>query len=145
MRTFGKSPTRAIMPKWPTTGQLALKGTSKAPIDVSFNTTGSSAFTPSYTPASPPFHNILSAGPGMGKKLILFLDTEERRALRESNDSTSGSVRHRLYLPPIRVPPSQFQGEQEKSEVEKLLHVTGILHKMNTALMEILSELKMAY
>ena len=71
-RMLGKSPTRATMPKQPTTGQLALKGkspvgTSKAPIAVSSNTTGSSAFTPSYTPASPPLRKIMSTGPGMGK------------------------------------------------------------------------------
>jgi hypothetical protein len=81
----------------------------------------------------------------MGKKLVPSLDTEERRALRESNDSTSGSVRRRLSPPPIRCPPSQFEGEQEKSDVEKLLHITGVLRKKNTALMETMSELKMAY
>ena len=81
----------------------------------------------------------------MGKKLILSLETKERRALRESNDSTSGSVRHRLSPPPIRAPPGQFEGEQEKSDVEKILHVTGVLRKKNTALMETVSELKMAY
>jgi len=149
-RTLGKSPTRATTPKWPTTGQLALKGkspmgTSKAPIAVSSNTMGSSAFTPSYTLTSPLLRKIMSAGPGMGKKLIPSLDTEERRALRESNDSTSSSVRCRLSPPPIRGPPGQFEGEQEKSDVEKLLHVTGVLRKKNTALMETVSELNMAY
>jgi hypothetical protein len=63
----------------------------------------------------------------------------------ESNDSTSGSVRCRLSPPPIRGPPGQFEGEQEKSNVEKLLHVTGVLHKKNTGLMETVLELKMAY
>jgi len=71
----------------------------------------------------------------MGKKLIPSLDTDEQRALRESNDSTSGSVCHQLSPPPIRGPPFQFEGEQEKSDVEKLLHVTGILRKKNAALM----------
>ena len=52
-------------------------GTNKAPITISSNTTGSSVFTPSYTSASPPFCKIMSAGPGMGKKLIPSLDTEE--------------------------------------------------------------------
>ena len=149
-RTLGKSPTRATMPKRPTTGQLALKGkslegTSKAPIAVSSNTMGSSAFTPSYTLASPLLRKIMSAGPGMGKKLVPSLDTKEQRALRESNDSTSGSVRCRLSPPPIRGPPGQFEGEQEKSDVEKLLHVTSVLRKKNTALMDTVSELKMAY
>jgi len=138
------------MLKRPTTGQLALKGkslvgTSKAPIPVSSNTTGSSAFTPSYTPASPLLHKIVSAGPGIGKKLVSSLDTKERKALRESNDSTSGSVHRRLSPPPIRGPPGQFEGEQEKSDVEKLVHVMGVLCKKNTALMETVSELKMAY
>jgi len=105
----------------------------------------SSAFMPSYTPASLPMHKIMRAGPGMEKKLIPSLDTEEQRALRESNDSTSGSVHCRLSPPPIRGPPGQFEGEEEKSDVEKLLHVTGVLHKKNTALMKTVSELKMAY
>jgi len=87
----------------------------------------------------------MSAGPRMGKKLISSLDTEERRALRESNDSTSGSIRRRLSPPPIRGPPGQFEGEQEKSNMEKLLHVTGVLRKKNTTLMETVLELKMAY
>jgi len=43
-RTLRKSPTRA---------------TSKAPIAVSSNTTGSSAFTPSYTPASSLLRKII--------------------------------------------------------------------------------------
>jgi len=81
----------------------------------------------------------------MGKKLIPSLDTEGQRALRESNDTTSGSVRHPLSPPPIRDPPGQFEQEQEKSDVEKLLHVTSVLRKKNTALMETMSELKMAY
>jgi len=81
----------------------------------------------------------------MGKELVSSLDIEERRALRESNDSTSGSVLCRLSPPPIRCPPGQFEGEQEKSDVEKLLHTTGVLRKKNTALMETVSELKMAY
>ena len=81
----------------------------------------------------------------MGKKLVLSLDTKERRALRESNDSTNSSVRRRLSPPPIRVPPSQFKGEQEKSNMEKLLHIIGVLCKKNTALMETVWELKMAY
>ena len=81
----------------------------------------------------------------MGKKLVPSLDTEEWRALRLSNNSTSCSVRHRLSPPPIRGPPGQFEGEQEKSDVEKILHVTGVLRKKNTALMETVSELKMAY
>ena len=149
-RTLGKSPIRATTSKWHTTGQLASKGkspvgTSKAPIAVSSNTTGSSVFTPSYTSASPPLRKIMSAGPRMGKKLVMSLDTEERRALRESNDSSSGSVRRRLSPPPIRGPPSQFEGEQEKSNVEKLLHVMGLLRKKSTALMETVSELMMAY
>jgi len=100
---------------------------------------------PSYTPASLPFRKIMSAGPRMGKKLIPSLDTKEWRALRESNDSTSGSVHRRMSPPPIRGPPGQFEGEQEKSDVEKLLHVTGVLRKKNTALMETVLELKMAY
>jgi len=87
----------------------------------------------------------MSVGPGMGKKLVLSLDTKERRALRESNDSTSGSVHRRLSPPPMRGPPGQFEGEQEKSDLEKLLHVTGVVRKKNTALMETVSELKMAY
>jgi len=144
------SQTRATTPKQPTTGQLVLKGkspvgTSKAPIDISSNTTGSSAFMPSYTPASPPFHKILSMGPEMGKKLVSSMDTEERRALRESNDSTSGSVHRRLSPHLIRGPHGQFEGQQEKSDVEKLLHVTGVLCKKNTALMETVLGLKMAY
>jgi len=115
-RTLGKTPTRATTPKQPTIGQLALKGksptgTSKAPITISSNTTGSSAFTPSYTPASPPLRKIMSAGPGMGKKLVPSLDTEERRALRESNDYTSSSVRRQVSPPPIRGTPGQFEGE----------------------------------
>ena len=81
----------------------------------------------------------------MGKKLVPSLDTEERRALRESNDSTSGFVHRQLSPPPIRGPPGQFEGEQEKSDVEKLLHITSVLHKKNTTLMETVSELKMAY
>jgi hypothetical protein len=97
----------------------SLAGTSKAPIAISSNTTGSSTLTPSYTPASPPLRKIMSTGPGMGKKLIPSLDIEERRALRESNDSNSGSVHRRLSPPPIRGPPGQFEGEQEKSGVEK--------------------------
>jgi hypothetical protein len=120
-------------------------GTSKAPIVVSFNITGSSVFTPSYTPASPPLRKIMSVWPRMGKKLVPSLDTEERRALMESNDSISGSIRCRLSPPPIRGPPGQLEGEQEKSDVEKQLHVTGVLRKKITALMETVSELKMAY
>jgi len=81
----------------------------------------------------------------MGKKLIMSLDTNERRALRESNKSTSGSVHRRLSPPPFRGRPGQFEGEHEKSDVEKLLHVMGILRKKNTALMETVLELKMAY
>jgi len=42
-------------------------------------------------------------------------------------------------------PPGQFEGEQEKSDVEKLLHVTGVLRKKNTTLVETVLELKMAY
>jgi hypothetical protein len=100
---------------------------------------------PSYTLASPLLRKIMSTGLGMGKKLIPSLDTEERRALRESNDSTSGYVRCQLSPPPIRGPPGQFEGEQEKSDVEKLLHVTGVRCKKNTALMETVLELTMAY
>ena len=81
----------------------------------------------------------------MGKKLVPSLDTKEWRALRESNDSTSGSVRRRLSRPAIRGPPGQFEGEQEKSDMEKLLHITGVLRKKNTTLMETVSELKIAY
>jgi hypothetical protein len=87
----------------------------------------------------------MSARPGMGKKLVPSLDTDEWRALRESNDSTSSSIRCRLSPPPIRGPPSQFEGEQEKSDVEKLLHITGVLRKKKTALMETVLELKKAY
>jgi len=41
--------------------------------------------------------------------------------------------------------PGQFEGELEKSDVEKLLHITVVLRKKNMALMETVSELKMAY
>ena len=81
----------------------------------------------------------------MGKKLVPSLDIEERRALRESNDSTSDSIHRRLSPPPIRGPPGQFEEEQEKSDMEKLLNVTGVLRKKNTALTGTVSELKMAY
>jgi len=87
----------------------------------------------------------MSTRPGMRKKLIPSVDTEERSALRESNDSTNGSVRRQLSPPPIRGPPGQFEGEQEKSDVEKLLHIMGVLRKKNIALMETVSEIKMAY
>ena len=65
--------------------------------------------------------------------------------MRESIDSTSGSVHRRLSTPPIRGPPGQFKGEQEKSDVEKILHVTGVLRKKNMALVETVLELNMAY
>jgi len=58
---------------------------------------------------------ILSTGPRMGKKLVPSLDTNERRALRESNDSTSDSVHHRLSPPPIGALLANSRGSRRRA------------------------------
>ena len=67
-------------------------------------------YTASYTPSMPTFwknHRIVGGGPRVGKVFIPRLNSEERKELRESLDSSSPSrnIRRRADPSPINGPP----------------------------------------
>ena len=119
-------------------------------ITISSDTMESTEYTTSYTPATPPFwktHQIVSGGPGKGKAVVPSLTTGEKKELRESLGSSAGpSIWRKMDPPPINGPPGQFVDDrEEKTDVQKLLHITAILRDKNRVLEETVSELKMAH
>ena len=81
-------------------------------------------------------------GPGKGKVLLNPLTSEEKRELRESNDS-SQSVWRKMDPPPVNGAPGEFEEEEVETNVDHLMRITAQLREKNRKLVENVAELRM--